>query len=249
MGVKRKSDEMELEVEGSQRQSVLNISMCKLQNPSGKKVEPSLLKSVLILNTLKHIETELRKEGISSELPPSASLSFHSDAENFTMDVLPLDSLDGSSEYIEQDMSDLHINGNLPQGMDSQDDQSISKAPLPPFETFVELSNSSTHSANNSPKSKVIGQKIDIWSSSLQSNLPFRVEDVLGDTDLSQCDFDIFTSLSSTIKLTPLSAEEVLHSFPSNSLSDTYQSFLSTSCKSDILPEEIDNIMQILVGT
>ncbi|XP_022333025.1 cell division cycle-associated protein 4-like [Crassostrea virginica] len=249
MGVKRKSDEMEFEFEGNQRQSVLNISMCKLQNPSARKVEPSLLKSVLILNTLKHIETELRKEGISSELPPSATLTFHNDAENFTMDVLPLDTLDGSSEYIEQDMSDLHINGNLPQGMDSSEDQSISKAPLPPFETFVELSNSSNHNANSSPKNKVTSQKFDIWSSSLQTNIPFKVEDVLADTDLSQCDFDIFTSLSSTIKLTPLSAEEVLHSFPSNTLSDSYQTFLSTSCKSDILPEEIDNIMQILVGT
>lgn len=247
MGIKRKSDEMELE--GNQRQSVLNISMCKLQNPTGKKVEPSLLKSVLILNTLKHIETELRKEGISSELPPSASLSFHNNSENFTMDVLPLDSLDGSSDYIEQDMSDLHINGNFHQGMDSAEDQSISKAPLPPFETFVELSNSSNHNANSSPKNRVSGPKFDIWSSSLATNIPFKMEDVFGDTDLSQCDFDIFTSLSSTIKLTPLSAEEVLHSFPSNTLSDSYQTFLSTSCKSDILPEEIDNIMQILVGT
>lgn len=123
---------------------------------------------------MKHIETELRKEGISSELPPSASLSFHNNSENFTMDVLPLDSLDGSSDYIEQDMSDLHINGNLHQGMDSAEDQSISKAPLPPFETFVELSNSSNHNANSSPKNKSQAQNLTSGAPAFRPTYPSK---------------------------------------------------------------------------
>ena len=70
-GFKRKHDALE-EDEGKgcpqpqaytmQRQSVLNISICKLKTTRAL-VEPSLRRSVLICNTLRQIEQELRAEG------------------------------------------------------------------------------------------------------------------------------------------------------------------------------------------
>ncbi|XP_072031640.1 LOW QUALITY PROTEIN: uncharacterized protein [Amphiura filiformis] len=70
-GFKRKHDALE-EDEGKgcpapqaytmQRQSVLNISICKLKTTRAL-IEPSLRRSVLICNTLRQIEQELRAEG------------------------------------------------------------------------------------------------------------------------------------------------------------------------------------------
>ncbi|XP_033125845.1 SERTA domain-containing protein 2-like isoform X2 [Anneissia japonica] len=66
--LKRKFNEVD-EIEGRdgihycvQRQSVLNISICKLQM-SRTLIEPCLRRSVLICNTLRQIEKELRSEG------------------------------------------------------------------------------------------------------------------------------------------------------------------------------------------
>lgn len=67
----------------------------------GKKVELSFFKFVFILNILKYIEIEFRKEGISSELLFFVSFLFYNNFENFIMDVFFLDFLDGFSDYIE----------------------------------------------------------------------------------------------------------------------------------------------------
>ena len=75
-GTKRKRNEAEDALEGNhrlatcsqvcsytlQRQCVLNLSICKLQM-CRQQVEPPLRRFVLIRNTLRHIERELRAEG------------------------------------------------------------------------------------------------------------------------------------------------------------------------------------------
>lgn len=75
-GTKRKRDDGEDGLEGNhrlatcsqvcsysiQRQCVLNLSACKLQM-TRQQIEPPLRRSVLICNTLRHIERELRAEG------------------------------------------------------------------------------------------------------------------------------------------------------------------------------------------
>ncbi|XP_072166091.1 uncharacterized protein [Diadema setosum] len=75
-GTKRKRDDGEDSLEGSQRlatcsqvcsytlqrQCVLNLSVCKLQM-SRQQIDPPLRRSVLICNTLRQIERELRAEG------------------------------------------------------------------------------------------------------------------------------------------------------------------------------------------
>jgi len=69
-GVKRKHEEVENDGANSyhdQRQSILNISMVKLRTPAPtpRRGDTSLRRSVLIFNTLRHIETELQHEGVT----------------------------------------------------------------------------------------------------------------------------------------------------------------------------------------
>ena len=71
-GVKRKHETFEDGV-AIQRQSILDISRCKLQQRMSRH-EPSLRRSVLIFNTLRHIERELRREGVMLNPAQAASL-------------------------------------------------------------------------------------------------------------------------------------------------------------------------------
>jgi len=256
MGVKRKLDEYNDGLDksiGGQRQSILDISMLKLQAHPVRRVEPSLLRSVLILNTLKHIENELQKEGVNSDFSETASLSLN-ETSDVSMEVLP-EAENSANEFIQQDMSDLHISSSSASSKDAAN-------PLPPIESFVELSTAFSQSnssvAYSSLKISTLHEtshtcKEQISLEHQQPNFPVKAEDILGDIDISHCDFDIFSSLASSMKLTPLSAEEVMHSFPGHNTVDSYPSLfsntVSSTCKSDLLPEEIDGIMQILVGT
>ena len=89
-GVKRKHEEVDRDTSGSytdQRQSILNISMVKLRSPpvsSSRRGDTSLRRSVLIFNTLRHIESELNQEGVtlsSSNKPLLPSLQPITDVE------------------------------------------------------------------------------------------------------------------------------------------------------------------------
>ncbi|CAC5361079.1 unnamed protein product [Mytilus coruscus] len=243
MGLKRKFDEP-AETGIFQRQSILDISMFKLQSNPVKRVEPSLLRSVLILNTLKHIEVELQKDGVQSSLPDSASFSLD-DNSDISMDILP--DLHATHDHIFQNDTNV-LNTSK-----------ATTSPLPPIETFVELSNVSCTGPNalKPHDDRTRCDKNDFFQShQFHSASPTKVEDMLADLDFSQTDFDIFSTLASSMKLTPLSAEEVIHSFPvhSNVITESYASLFNASvnnstCKGEVLPEEIENIMQILVGT
>lgn len=80
-GVKRKFDESEdSEVSAiqdnhpaTQRQSIFNISVCKL-NRFRQMPDPDLLRSVLIRNTIRCIEREMEKDGVKLMYSPSGSL-------------------------------------------------------------------------------------------------------------------------------------------------------------------------------
>ena len=78
-GVKRKQSECEDPVPGlpypQQRQLVLDLCLDKLQSCQ-RRAEPSLHRSVLLANTLRHIQQEMRQEGRPElpEAPPAPSL-------------------------------------------------------------------------------------------------------------------------------------------------------------------------------
>lgn len=250
MGMKRKFEEGDEPAALVQRQSILDISMFKLHSSPVKRVEPPLLRSVLILNTLKHIEVELQKDGVQSNLSDASSFSFD-DNSDINMDVLP--EVNGSSfEVHHNDFSVLHTH-------------KVVNSPLPPIESFVELSNVSSNSSVSNMSVKQTNEDISKTEKSDSQGFvsnhfhplsPVKVEDMLADIDFSSTDFDIFSTLATSMKLTPLSAEEVIHSFPahSNVITESYASLFnasvnSNSCKGEVLPEELENIMQILVGT
>ncbi|XP_013386975.1 uncharacterized protein LOC106156325 [Lingula anatina] len=88
--VKRKHEEdTDLECYTHQRQSILNISMCKLRTSSLRRVEPCLRRSVLIFNTLKFIEEELRQEGVKVYDASKPSILPSIQCEEMALDPIP----------------------------------------------------------------------------------------------------------------------------------------------------------------
>ena len=231
MGMKRKLEDIDLTETktGNQRQSILDISVGKLHYKNVKRVEPPLLRSVLILNTLKHIETELLKEG--SHVSNSSSFTLpKGDMKSDTIDMLPAD----------------HFNMDTDVSMDQS-------APLPSIDTFV-----GTKVVPVDPKLK---ENVELFEKDLESNLTtlypasLKIEEMFTEFDSPITELDMFSSYTlNGMKLTPLSAEEVLHSFPNTNTSD-YTTLLgagvSPFCKGEsaIPMEDLDNIMQILVGS
>ena len=66
------------------------------------------------------------------------------------------------------------------------------------------------------------------------------------DVDMSLYDFDLLTSPAPNVKVAPLSAEELMHSFAADSYSGSIGP--SPCYKTDFLGDDLDHIMQILVG-
>ena len=231
MGMKRKLDEVDLTEAktGNQRQSILDISVGKLHYKTVKRVEPPLLRSVLILNTLKHIETELLKEG--SHISNSSSFTLPKvDMKSDTIDILP-------SDHFKMD-TDVSM------------DQS---GPLPSIDTFV--------GTKVVPVDTKLKENVEMIERDLESNLTtlypasLKLEEMFTELDSPVTDLDVFSTYTlNGMKLTPLSADEVLHSFPNSNTSD-YTTLLgagvSPFCKGEsaIPMEDLDNIMQILVGS
>ncbi|KAL3875205.1 hypothetical protein ACJMK2_038131 [Sinanodonta woodiana] len=253
MGVKRKLDDIEPVPEsmtlGYQRQSILNISMCKLRKSPTKRVEPPLLRSVLILNTLKYIENELKKEGVPSVSSESAFTIPDADPQSVAMDVLPSQ----DTSLVDSNKMDMEVSPCPAQF------QQI--GPLPSIDTFV---GSRVVSSESKPQLDSPVPTVDICKSSnfdlidsSQSNYfsSFRVEEMLSDIDFTFSDFDVYSSIATGMKLTPLSAEDVVHSFPhqNGSPNENYTNILSSGvspfCKSEAAFDDLENIMQILVGS
>ncbi|XP_052768347.1 uncharacterized protein LOC128208790 [Mya arenaria] len=232
-GIKRKMDVLEIDkLPQNQRQCIVDISVTKLQvNKSERKVEPSLLRSVLILNTLKHIETELKKEGLCPNSNTSAMDIPEVNPNSTAIDFLP----------------------EVPSNSKPADVPVVAEqfGPLPSIDTFVgNRAVQAQDRTENSPFSIVTEAALTtIYPSSL------RMEEVFNDLDFNIADYDVFSAVG-TNKLTPLSAEEVIHSCPSSPpafATDTFTTLanasLSPYCKSDSAFEDLENIMQILVGS
>lgn len=233
-GVKRKLDDYENDKSpGRQRQSILDISVGKLHVKTKKRVEPPLLRSVLILNTLKQIESELLKEGVQSQTNTSAFAIPEVDPNSTVIDFPP------DQEEVVKTFAPVVA--------------AEQSGPLPSIDTFVgcRLGNMDQKGETRQEKSLVIS---DENSSSLHSS-SFRLEELFNDFDFTVYDTDVFSSVSNSSNLTPLSAEEVLHSFPASSSSfcESYTTLTNASltpfCKGEAAFDDLDNIMQILVGS
>lgn len=248
MGIKRKISDREIEEEGDgcQRESILSLSMDKLSSKTIRKVEPPLLRSVLILNTLKYIANDLHANGIQY-VPTTDPAMVISDVN---VDQLAFDSLPQYVTGLPSSDSDSPL-PHIPPGMPKGENHAC---PLPPIESFV----CSPGLKDNSVSSSVFDWLNQAEKAQLDciltneimspaSSIPVKMEDIFNDIDQT---FDIFTSIASSLKLTPLSADQVngsSHSMASETLTPLLNSPLS--CKSDSMRDDLDNIMQILVGT
>ena len=67
-----------------------------------------------------------------------------------------------------------------------------------------------------------------------------------GDVDWNLYDYDLFSSFSSNMKMAPLSAEELMHSFPAEGHPGL--SSPSPCYRNELLNDDLDHIMQVLVG-
>lgn len=246
--MKRKLDDdaaPEKKIYGMERQSVFNMSMCKLKMSPIKRVEPSLWRSVLILNTLKQIECELEEEG--EPVKPVFDPGILSGPE-CVLDTLP------------------EVDGSLLTGVEILTLQSNPQVVVPYTAASDRLDKDAA--VSGSPTLQDLSPTKYMFKDFSEPVLPLpgampsspnciKVDEMLTDVDLSHDDFDMFSSLAASMKLTsltPLSAEEVLHSFPGHngsSLPETYSTLLNTQfnhyCKNDRM-DELDNIMQIIVG-
>lgn len=233
-GIKRKLEDLEFDkCPNSERQLILDISLSKLNFKSTKRVEPPLHRSVLILNTLKLIEYQLIEEGMQSTTNTSAFSIPEVDPNSTAIDFLP--------EYNE---------GSKITDMFEQ------TGPLPSFDTFVG-SRTSIPDQQHENSSNDNKYRISHLTETPQSlyHSPLQLDEIFNELDLALSDQDMFSAVTDGAKLTPLSAE-VLHSFPSTSAAFTCDTYTTLSnagllpfCKSDTVVDDLDNIMQILVGS
>ena len=96
-GVKRKHEEGDDVQRHWQRQSIIDMSMSKLRTNSSQRREPCLRRSVLILNTLKEIESELKREGVDTHQSTEAA---RNEIPEMSMAQLTLDPLPDMSTFI-----------------------------------------------------------------------------------------------------------------------------------------------------
>ncbi|XP_046545262.1 uncharacterized protein LOC124255397 [Haliotis rubra] len=271
--MKRKLDEF-IDDEGSygsQRQSVLNISMCKLKMVPRRRVEPCLRRSVLILNTLKHIETELEMEGVYFTSPADATFNL-TDPSHGKIDLDPLPECNSNTSFLQPSSVSFlpHVATEGPpspmpkpvqdvENMDTSAKDTSGKTVL----DLVPCKLATAEVLPCTPVSKLSASRSYIEDAnnnllpssfaSFASNSSASWSEDFSDIDISVCDVDIY-SISSAMKLTPLSAEEVLHSFPNTSghANDSYPSFINSQCgtsfRNESVMDDLDNIMQILVG-
>lgn len=234
-GIKRKLEDFESDrCPRNQRQSILDISVGKLHVKTIKKVEPPLLRSVLILNTLKHIESELLKEGVQSPTNTSAFTIPEVDPNSTVIDFLPEQNSSSKVEVVSEQTG-----------------------PLPSIDTFVGSRAMIVDTKEELPCEKVAVVNMGEASPTNVYQPPsFRMEEVFSDFDFPMCDYDMFPAVTNGANLTQLSAEEVLHSFPNASSNFIGESFTTLSnasltpfCKVETAFDDLENIMQILVGS
>lgn len=99
-GVKRKYEEEDEEHHAWHRKSILDMSMSKLRSNSSRRHEPCLRRSVLILNTLKHIESELAQEGVHSHQSSEEAMNEIPEMSMTQLTQLTLDPLPDMSSFI-----------------------------------------------------------------------------------------------------------------------------------------------------
>ncbi|CAH1791147.1 unnamed protein product [Owenia fusiformis] len=291
LGQKRKHDELETEpIEYTQRrQTILDISMCKLKKPhSIKKREMSLRRSVLIYNTLRHIETELQHEG-SRGMPYSMPTIPAESVESLDMcpaqDTTPKETVKVATENSaticaqEEKLSladsllatKTRLTDESMQSIENESNMDTDNVIVPtvpdiinttPLNSSLDAITDTSHTNMDLGLSHILPSvtqrqcksnellqslcawtennvaQLGTWNTSIWSSAS-STTDAFSDIDLSLYDFDLFLNGAAQSNTnTRTSTEDYTNLYPPN----------NGTCKGDLLNDELDNIMQVLVG-
>lgn len=258
-GVKRKFSDGEGELRCHQRQTVFNISICKLQR-SSNFIEPLLCRTVLIANTLKLIEREIEEERkICGELKfssfgnrPTASRAEFARADltsTIELNVNPHrpqtgQSKDSSTKLVDFqfDLSTLeekiaeeleiqtHRRGDC-ENRQRKLNYTMSSEEFKIDKTRAGLDSTSTHNFER-----------DLLAASNLLGLELNEEVVFSDVDVSLYDFDVGAST------VPIDIEELCANLCHNSASRCGESVKFEKASENLL-DDLDQVMQILVGS
>ncbi|XP_071962373.1 cell division cycle-associated protein 4-like isoform X2 [Antedon mediterranea] len=258
--LKRKFIEVD-EIEGRggihycvQRQSVLNISICKLQM-SRALIEPCLRRSVLICNTLRQIEKELRSEGKFHDCKRLTNLIAANQTgkeEEDEANPEPRIGEDGLCHIVKKDaIGALNL---------CKRTENVCASDILDNRTLPTLKSNNTHVGANQPNTIHKPQRIFTDSPSLKAHDfscdilmnpadQLSPDDFFRDIDITQYDYDITASVIPNSKsVTPMcTADDLLKSVcldlsPYSLESPTTQGL----CRTD-LTDELDQIMHVLV--
>ncbi|XP_072895080.1 uncharacterized protein [Hemitrygon akajei] len=244
-----------------QRQLVLNMCLIKLQS-CRMLVEPNLHRSVLIANTVRQIQEEMRQEGShegssSCNGPnpiPDTSIPCHGGIELTGSSVLNTSpDLNGSSDFSESQLenslvlvSDNDMSSaisSILKDLDFMEDISPSPCPIPADESdaYVHLP-FEDRTQETRPVETVFGSFEISNSTSYLTDLAF--DDIFEDIDTSMYDSDLCLLPSTSVRSPPAIVDDVPKPFQlCNSTSvNTIQ-----ICRVDL--SDLDHIMEILVGS
>ncbi|XP_064181131.1 SERTA domain-containing protein 2 [Anguilla rostrata] len=239
-----------------QRQLVLNLCLDKLQS-CHTRAEPSLHRAVLLANTLRQIQEEMRREGweppaAPAPSPPHAATPLHTPS----LPPVPSDCLAADSDTsLCPPPSLLREEGGTQgergppacPGCTEREGQSVSSSSSASSSSSSSTSSSSTFSTQpeESRTPDLLFSSFEITNStSYLTDLAF--DDIFEDIDTSMYDCSDFSSVLAYPPLrangaTP-AADDGLKSFPSCTTASTLQ-----LCLTDL--NELDHIMEILVGS
>ncbi|XP_062904449.1 SERTA domain-containing protein 2-like isoform X1 [Mobula hypostoma] len=244
-----------------QRQLVLNMCLIKLQS-CRMLVEPNLHRSVLIANTVRQIQEEMRQEGSHESSSscngpnpiPDTNIPCQGGIELTGSSVLNTSpDLNGSSDFSESQLenslvlvSDNDMSSaisSILKDLDFMEDISPSPCPIPEDESdaYVHLP-FEDRTQETRPVETVFGSFEISNSTSYLTDLAF--DDIFEDIDTSMYDSDLCLLPSTSVRSPPAIVDDVPKPFQlCNSTSvNTIQ-----ICRVDL--SDLDHIMEILVGS
>ncbi|KAK2501846.1 hypothetical protein MC885_016733 [Smutsia gigantea] len=229
-GLKRKCTDPEEAVEGGlaghslQRQSLLDMSLVKLQL-CHMLVEPSLCRSVLIANTVRHIQKEMTQDGTWQVMVPQ------------TARRAPLDRLVSTELLCRTVAWEQEGQCPSPDLGDSHAPDLVSELPRVPSAQAPRSPQSGPREVDSPPRSRGSFQKsLDQILETLESKTPGSVEGLFADVDSSYYDLDAM--LTGVVG----HCGDGLQALASAAAPPPSSSF-----KSDL--GDLDHVVEILVGT
>ena len=267
-GSKRRLSDVDDNERLTQRQTVLNMSICKLQKDYGRK-EPPLLRQILISNTVHKIEQEMDEESQmnllkNEELYPIYGKLIEADFRDWTKrEAMALVDESKNPEEIRASFADIgtDISSNSKNKDGSCDGLTVDDEPNREPNKFGAIGDHRKQNQSQCTRKQIVKQNgyqslgfdLKIWEDSNQLHLPMislppanenitDIETFFHDIDISLYDFD-FMAWSPQMHDWKQSTDQPLLTWPSLSCGAEAE-----KKKGDSFFDDLDQIMQVLVG-